>query len=136
MNFRRRKNKFTVADDRDLRGKNNKFTVADNREFSNTITLYCLRFLGIYTKEECAEKLRWLLGRLLLLLAEDGRKPTTIKVVKLTCVRFFVNTTVVVVYFNAIKTTIYFKEKKQITFKPIEKLSFNSYSLFTCKLVI
>ena len=32
MNFRRRKNKFTVADNRDLRGKN-KFTVADNREF-------------------------------------------------------------------------------------------------------
>ena len=52
------------------------------------LTLYCLRFLGIYKKEECAEKLRWLLGRLLLLLAEDGRKPTTIKVVKLTYVRF------------------------------------------------
>ena len=41
---------------------------------------FYLRFLGIYSKDECSEKLRWLLGRLVLLLAEDGRKPTTIKV--------------------------------------------------------
>ena len=38
MNFRRRKNKFTVADNRDLRGKNNKFTVADNRNLRGKIT--------------------------------------------------------------------------------------------------
>jgi len=38
------------------------------------------RFMGIYNKEESREKLRWLLGRLVQLLAEDGRKPTNIRV--------------------------------------------------------
>jgi len=38
------------------------------------------RFVGIYNKEECREKLTWLLGRLTALLVEDGRKPTNIKV--------------------------------------------------------
>jgi len=38
------------------------------------------RFVGIYTKQECREKLVWLLGRLVQLLVEDGRKPSNIKV--------------------------------------------------------
>eukprot|EP00088_Acartia_fossae_P009496 TRINITY_DN14612_c0_g1_i13.p1 TRINITY_DN14612_c0_g1~~TRINITY_DN14612_c0_g1_i13.p1 ORF type:complete len:401 (-),score=76.80 TRINITY_DN14612_c0_g1_i13:220-1335(-) len=38
------------------------------------------RFMGLYTEAECKEKLSWLLDRLVLLLVEDGRKPTLIKV--------------------------------------------------------
>jgi DNA polymerase iota len=38
------------------------------------------RFKKISTESECREKLRWLLGRLAKLVAEDGRIPRTIKV--------------------------------------------------------
>ena len=38
------------------------------------------RFVGIYGRAGCREKLEWLLGRLTQLLAEDGRRPTNIKV--------------------------------------------------------
>ena len=38
------------------------------------------RFLPLQTEEECRDKLKWLLGRLVKLLAEDGRTPATIKV--------------------------------------------------------
>jgi len=38
------------------------------------------RFMGLYNENECKDKLCWLLDRLLQLLAEDGRKPTVIKV--------------------------------------------------------
>jgi hypothetical protein len=36
--------------------------------------------MGIYDKAGCREKLQWLLGRLVELLAEDGRRPTNLKV--------------------------------------------------------
>jgi len=38
------------------------------------------RFKGLYTRKECIEKLEWLLDRLSILLHEDGRLPTVIKV--------------------------------------------------------
>ncbi len=38
------------------------------------------RFKSIVTKKECEEKAKWLLSRLSLLLLEDGRWPSTIKV--------------------------------------------------------
>jgi len=38
------------------------------------------RFKGLYTREECVKKLEWLLDRLSLLLHEDGRLPSVIKV--------------------------------------------------------
>jgi len=38
------------------------------------------RFKGLYTREECVRKLEWLLDRLSLLLHEDGRLPSVIKV--------------------------------------------------------
>ena len=36
--------------------------------------------MGLYNEAECKEKLSWLLDRLTQLIAEDGRKPTVIKV--------------------------------------------------------
>ncbi len=39
-----------------------------------------IRFIGIYDKAGCREKMQWLLGRLVELLAEDGRRPTNLKV--------------------------------------------------------
>ena len=36
------------------------------------------RFMGIYDREGVREKLVWLLNRLSVLLAEDGRKATTV----------------------------------------------------------
>ena len=47
-------------------------------------TALCLalvsRFVGLYDKAGCREKLSWLLGRLTQLLAEDGRRPFNLKV--------------------------------------------------------